>query len=303
MRGLAPCFALVLLGASGSVVRASPAQSIIGGNPSGATDYPATGMLITELDGGSIVDCTATLIAPDVVLTAAHCVPTPYTGRGLAFSLDPDARDGYGDLVPVIVAHAHPDYHPDRTDTVDLTNAADIAVLILETPITSVMPEQIDGVLDYANVRGGMELEVVGYGVTKFNSSDPSGVKEQGVVTVDRTEAFELDTSNAGPQPCYGDSGGPLFTTGDAPRRMVGVVSRAHGAITTCNSGAIVTRVMPYVNWIFQAAADRTNHGQASGDCSAGGGGLGLALAAVWPLVLRRRRGLSRAPIRGNDVR
>jgi secreted trypsin-like serine protease len=293
--------------ASGAIAHAAPVPHIIGGDPSDAATYPATGMLITHAGGGTTVDCTATLIAPDVALTAAHCLPVPYFGLGLEFSLDTDARDGMIDNpINVIVAHPHPDFQPTRTDTVDLTNAADIAVLILATPIPSVVPEQIDGVLDIADVHSGMDLELVGYGLTKWNSQQPNGLKQQATVTIDRTETYEFDTTNQGAQPCYGDSGGPLFSMPGAPRRMIGLVSRAHGAITTCNSGAIVTRVEPYVNWVFQAAADRSNHtGSTGGDCSAGGGGLGLPLVVVWPAIVlwgrRRRQGLAAAAIRTND--
>jgi secreted trypsin-like serine protease len=45
-------------------------QSIIGGDPSEASEFMATGMVVTR---GRLV-CTATLIAPDVGLTAAHCL-------------------------------------------------------------------------------------------------------------------------------------------------------------------------------------------------------------------------------------
>jgi secreted trypsin-like serine protease len=298
MRALSGGTALLIVGVlAGTAVAGSvPAQSIVGGEPADPQRYPATGMVIRRVPGGQFLNCTATLIAPDIAVTAAHCIPLPYPGVGLEFSLDLDGRDGFDDKIPVLFAHAHPDYRAQRTDTLELTNAADLGVLILATPITSVVPEQIDGEPDVAELRSGMQLELVGYGVTKSTSNDPSGLKQQAMVTIDRAEQFELNTTIQGPQPCYGDSGAPLFTVGTGPRRLIGVVSRAYGAITTCDSGAIVTRLVPYSDWIARAAADRDNHYDAGGDCSAGRGGLGTSLAALWPALsalsyLRRRKG------------
>lgn len=305
MRGLRAGSTVLVIGVLAAPAWGESAPGIVGGQPADPTSYPATGMLIRKVSGGEVVNCTATLIAPDIALTAAHCLPLPYTGRGLEFSLDLDARNGVTDKIPVIVAHAHPDYHPERTDTLDLTNAADLAVLILETPITSVAPELIDGDLDVAEVHSGSQLDVVGYGVTKSANNVPTGLKQQAMVTIDRTEQFELNTTVAGPQPCYGDSGAPLFTIGTTPRRMIGVVSRAHGAFETCDTGAIITRLVPYAAWIAGAALDRANHYEDSGDCSAGGGGLGLL--ALWPVFAalspaRRRRRAAMPPARRGET-
>lgn len=303
MRWLALCLGLWAAPLGGAAAAPAPRAGIIGGSPADGATYPATGMLVSaQARGGVSVDCTATLIRPDVALTAAHCIPDGYFG-GLWFSLDPDARDGINAAVAVAFAHPHPSYRRTRTDTLDLTDADDLAVLILAEPVTAVMPELLDGITDEADVHPGVALEVVGYGVTKLNQQEPSGQKTTAEVMVDRIADYELDTTVAGPQPCYGDSGGPMFTAGAGARRLVGLVSRAYGAVSTCTSGAIATRVRPYLAWIDQAASDRSSPPTDNGDCAAGRGGVGgpLALAAI--LVVARRRRLPPAPIRGNDGR
>src|SRR5215510_12829775 len=71
-------------------------QSIIGGDPSEPSEFLATGMLVAR---GRLI-CTATLIAPDVGLTAAHCLKTPQFGT-LGFTLDTDASDGTENVFPL----------------------------------------------------------------------------------------------------------------------------------------------------------------------------------------------------------
>ena len=70
----------VCLGAVSACVAFEPgseSRSVIGGNPTTAGTFAATGALIQYGDGMNTppqyVACTGTLIAPDVVLTAAHC--------------------------------------------------------------------------------------------------------------------------------------------------------------------------------------------------------------------------------------
>src|SRR5688572_15111716 len=76
---------LVVLGASActdEMPLGVEEQGIVGGVSTGPDDYPATGMLMR----GRHYRCTATLIAPDVAITAAHCLNE--TGFGeFAFSL------------------------------------------------------------------------------------------------------------------------------------------------------------------------------------------------------------------------
>ncbi|HEX2400879.1 MAG TPA: trypsin-like serine protease, partial [Mycobacterium sp.] len=53
---------------------AAPAAAIFNGGPDG-TDHPEVGALLAAqaFSDGTWAFCTGTLVAPDVVLTAAHC--------------------------------------------------------------------------------------------------------------------------------------------------------------------------------------------------------------------------------------
>lgn len=261
------------------VARAS--QEIIGGDPSEPSEFMATGMIVAR---GRLI-CTATLIAPDVGLTAAHCLKTPQFGS-LGFTLDIDASNGTEDVVDISFAHMHPDFD-DRVDPyVDLAIRNDIGVFILKEPMPNAPIEQIDELPFDTALDPGNELAMCGYGWPAY-SSGSLGLKRDANVLVDRTDAFEFSTAPANPQPCNGDSGAPLFVDTPEGRRIVGVVSRAMGRSERCDTGAIITRVAPYSQWIAFASTDRTE------GCNAGGTASLLPLGA-WLAFARRRRRTAR---------
>jgi hypothetical protein len=263
-------------------------QSIIGGDPSEPSEFMGTGMLVAR---GRLV-CTATLIAPDVGLTAAHCLKAPEFGS-LGFTLDTDASDGTENVTPVQFTHMHPDFDERVDPYVDLAVRNDIGVFILKFPVADAPLEQIDDLGSDTILDPGNTLAMCGYGWPSY-SSGSFGLKRDANVLVDRTDDFEFSTAPANPQPCNGDSGAPLFIDGASGRRIVGVVSRAMGRSEMCDTGAIITRVAPYAAWIAGASADRSE------GCNAGGTGSVVPLGALWAVFAfrasrgRRRRGTPR---------
>jgi hypothetical protein len=233
--------------------------------------------------------CTATLIAPDVALTAAHCLEAPVFGS-FGFTLDTDSADGTQDIVPVSVWHRHPGFDDGVDAFVDLAVRNDVGVILLDRPILDVTPEKLELPSDGDLVAPGAELSVVGYGRFVWHTGTEA-LKRQAEVFVDRTESNEFSTTAADPQPCNGDSGGPLFAETPKGRRIVGLVSRAVGRSEMCDTGAIMTRVKPYGDWIYLASHDHN-----TGGCNAGGGGAALpfgpfGLLGLVAWVRRRRRG------------
>lgn len=249
------------------------AQSIVGGDPASPSDYPATGVITA----GTRLRCTGTLIAPDVVLTAAHCAEPPEIGH-LDFTLDPDLGDGITAPVRALVAHQHPDFDPSAR-YIDLTAARhDIGIVILTEPI-EVRMERVD---PSRVLEPGVELGLCGYGRTEWTTA-VAGAKRTATVMLDQLTSHEFATASVGPQPCGGDSGGPLFDQTGESQTIVGVVSRAYGTSPYCDSGAIITRTAPYVDWIAEASEDR--------DVGCGGGfGLPLLVIGAGRAKSRRRR-------------
>lgn len=275
-----PALVLVVAASACSVDHtATASHAIIGGDTSEPSEFPATGMLVNR----DQLLCTATLIAPDVAVTAAHCLHEPAFGT-LGFSLDSDSTDGTGNVVEVTIYHPHPDFDDDVTDFVNLGVRNDIGIVILKQPILDVVPEQLDRPESGTTLDTGNPLAMCGYGRLLWYTGSIAQ-KRDAQVLVDRTQRFEFSTTATNPQPCTGDSGAPLFVESPLGRRIVGVVSRAVGTSRMCDTGAIITRVAPYATWIDDASRDREP------GCSAGGGGSLLPLGVLSALhALRRRR-------------
>lgn len=266
---------------------ASTGRAVVGGQSSEPGEYAATGALVH----GLVYRCTATLIAPDVAITAAHCLAEGGFGD-FAFTLDGDLSDGPDDLIALRAHHQHADFHADGPQYLTMGQRNDIGVVILEHPIEGVEPEQLDLDLDAGEIQlaGGSQLTLCGYGRDAWSVPGTVGVKRHAVVLVDSVGAWELQTTEDDPQPCRGDSGGPLFEETADGRHIVGLVSRATGDSRMCDSGAIHTRVAPYADWIAEASRDRDG-----GGCAVSSGGASWPPALLFALLLVARSRARRA--------
>lgn len=180
---LATTAALALAGST-----AVNAQAITGGDRDDANRYDEVGMIVFYEAGGRY-RCSATLVSPTVLLTAAHCtagtagktivnfspVIAEQPPSGLPAATDPAAGytdpDGDGVIVDLKgrdwytgTAYAHPEY----SDFTDLKNWNDVGVVLLDKPVTGIAPAVIApvGTLDgIAKSKLASTLfRVVGYG-------------------------------------------------------------------------------------------------------------------------------------------
>jgi V8-like Glu-specific endopeptidase len=172
---------------------------------------------VGRLDIGGHGFCTGALIAPDLVLTAAHCLYDRATGA----RLDPSKieflagwRNGRAAAYRFIRrAVTHPDYSHEAQLPEDRTRN-DVALLELQHPIqnTTVIPFQTD-----AQPRKGQRISVVSYAHNRAEA--PSLQRDCNVMARQRgvlITSCDVD---------FGASGSPIFAFEAGQPRVVSVVS------------------------------------------------------------------------------
>jgi hypothetical protein len=236
---------------------------VIGGQPTAEGDFPIVGALLSDSFGQPQFFCTGTLIAPDVVLTAAHCLEPGEYFQGLpSFTLATDTTQlGPEDVVAAKSVHQHPMYDGQFGA---LGREYDVGIVLLAQPLTGAPLARLPSPAQAAaGLVTGATLAIVGYGQTEPQpGSMTGGVKYDAFTALGRVGPYEIQVGSAGqPQNCFGDSGGPAFALIENEPMIVGVVSRGLTDSETCDQGGIDTRVDAYLDFI---------HGLADIPCGSG---------------------------------
>ncbi|MDB4944002.1 MAG: hypothetical protein JWP97_3536 [Labilithrix sp.] len=158
------------------------ADEIVGGVEASGASLDAIGTLGNKQDAGFQYFCTATLIAPDLVLTAKHCA-TEGPPENHRYMADTDVYFAVGadSTKPRETVKAKAVVISPINEGGFVKYGSDVALYVLETPITDVKP------LPYATASLGKDqvgktLTAVGYGVRDRESN--SGQRRAGAVTL-----------------------------------------------------------------------------------------------------------------------
>lgn len=232
----------------------------------GTTDTVNTSVvgILIQLGGGQTAICSGTLIAPNLVLTAQHCVAeiasefvvcgntpfgNPYNPNNLGVTLETDFSDDPNDYRQVAQIHIP----PGGNDTCGF----DIALVELVENVTTTEPiiPRID-----VPIATGDTYTAIGYG----HIGDGSGAGRRRMLG-NREVLCGTGTcpSNAGIDPaefggsdgtCQGDSGGAAL---DPQGRVLGALSRGPEGC----AGSVYSSVDAWADWMRQIGATAATNG------------------------------------------
>jgi secreted trypsin-like serine protease len=267
--------ALVLLLASAGGAAARPLPRIVGGTSASTGTWPWAAFVSVEPGDGTLYRCSATVVAPNVVLTAAHCVidastmaAYPLSGfRVTTASLDSGAA---GAQVSGVSATELPGgFSTDTLPDGSVSSDHDLALLVLSTA-TSAPAVALAG--SPADASPGTAAQVAGWGLTSRSAADepaqlqwaptvvqsPSWCAEQDAAELgasfdgaDQLCAIDAPTDDSAI--CFGDSGGPLVTEVGGVPTEIGLTDYG-----TCSTSApsVFTSIAAYDTWITAELAE-----------------------------------------------
>ena len=202
--------------------------------------------VVTVLDksGRGASFCSASVIAQDVVLTAAHCVSSLSNTLVLY-------RGGENKLVLFDVASIaiHPEFRPKigRKHLISI----DLALLRLNQPLPPAFkPVKF---ADPGPVAAGQAFRIAGFGRADESVSGTSGVLRAGILVASGPKSPVLvwltDPGGTGLGGCTGDSGAPVLAIGQLA--LVAVAIRANGNNGhSCGASTEAVLIGPQLPWV-----------------------------------------------------
>ena len=300
---------LVSILVASSFAAASPfafaAPPVVGGTLVPAHAYPDAVAVLAD-DAA----CSGTLIAPDVVLTAGHCIGV----HPVEVIVDTtDYMGSAGEHIAVASAKAYPSWQTEY----------DVGVIVLAQPAHATPRAIAADCAMTKDMIDGARVRLVGFGLTDEGGSGDNSRLHQAMLDVTDAACTDPQACNSkispdgefmaggdGTDSCFGDSGGPVYLGSGATASLAGVVSRGSGPDgKPCGGGGVYVRADKVVAWIERttgrtltrsacsgkADGEADDPATASGDsgCAAGGGPVGLGgtvLALGCALRVTRRR-------------
>lgn len=222
----------------------SPAEPLIVGGQSATTaEHPWMVALTTA--SSQVAYCGGALVAPDRVLTAAHCISGYSPGSVRVIAGRTDLRTDEGEQRLVRDVWVHPGYQSPTTGN-------DLAVLTLDRPVPyATVPLETSR----SAYQPGTPATVLGWGYTSERGPSSPVLRSARVPLVSDDDCsaifreFNRETMVCAGDPhgasdaCYGDSGGPLVAEG----RLIGITSWGSGCARERTPGVFV-RVASYTS-------------------------------------------------------
>jgi hypothetical protein len=246
-------FLLPLLIAAALTFAPAPAGAIVGG---GAPSADGVGRNVVTIVGSRGNFCSGTMIAPNIALTAAHCVPSGATYKIVEYDAQrtPQLRD-------ITQVATHPQFNLQTMLAHRAT--ADVALLRVAVPIVAARQPPTLGT-PLGGLSAGSRFAVAGIGVSVRGDGKSGGVvRAANLIATGRPGTLQIrlvdpigEGKSEGLGACTGDSGGPAFEDQQGRFVLIGVVSWSTGPNGTAGCGGMtgVTPLSLYRDWILQTA-------------------------------------------------
>ena len=287
---LKAALAALLISLTVGAMTAAPAAAITGGTPDGEP-HPNVGLILFYTPDGRF-RCSATLVTPTVLLTAAHCTAgklgktlvdfrfgrggEPPTGYPVA--TNPTAGYTQAEIEAAGFLSGTAYTHPAYSDFTDLDNWNDVGVVVLDRPVTDIAPATL-APLDYLDAYAQPTLNKTLFTVGRLRHrgaqaragpqkptpmtlpADPPLRRHAGP-EAHRRRSCRLngnvnDTRGTGGT-CFGDSGGPAFLDGYVVDRHELRLHRPTAATSAATSGS--TSRSSRTGWPPSESSPRPDH-------------------------------------------
>lgn len=217
-------------------------------NGESTSDYPEVPLLYMVDRSGYGALCTGSLIHPEWILTAAHCITDDSSFQIVAIDI------GFGSTARNLETTAraedwipHPYYNGQ--------GYYDIGLVKLNKAINDypLMKLSIDGLSD---TDRGEDFRVVGFGMTSDHDNGSNTAKRYADLPLTSFDERLMVTwdRQGGSNACHGDSGGPILRLYDnGSYAVAGVVNFAYGDTWSgdCEGNGVASaRVDYYLDWI-----------------------------------------------------
>jgi Trypsin len=238
--------------------------AVIGGTPAENGSFPSLA-LIRGVQEEAGIQCTGTVVASNLILTAAHCAENPETGvlnepAGYAVvtgNVDWTATPRQVSAVSKVIVYSG--FVPSVLDR-------DAALLVLATPTTApAIP--LWTAANAGTLQAGRAAAIVGWGQEYFEQEplperlkwastaiqSPEWCRQNATNFYEQGELCTINPPSYTTGACHGDSGGPLLVSSPQGPVEVGITSHANVECSTTRP-TVFTRTDILVSWVHEWA-------------------------------------------------